>query len=228
MASRRTYTVDPFSSRTASGLSTPLSFASNVPECCFTCSTENSLPPIRHAAHRGSAACASSTLIHPRTPYEPATRPISSSFLGGFLAKLLHEARRRRRKLSALASPMLHALHVHAQRLAALRRFRIVEPEPLDELLARRAPRIGHHHMEERPLVRAAALQSNHHHREYSANREKARIIRYKSELWEAWEASNEIDPAAARSPCPDRLRPRPGSCRRGNPAVRALLRHRH
>jgi hypothetical protein len=41
--------------------------------------------------------------------------------------------------------------------------------------------------MEERPLVRAAPAQSNHHHLEYSADREKARIIREKSGLWEAF-----------------------------------------
>ena len=66
------------------------------------------------------------------------------------------------------------------------RRLRVVEPEPLDEFLAGRAPRIGHHHVKERALVRAAAPQSNHHHLEDSANREKARIIREKSGLWEA------------------------------------------
>src|SRR5512134_1286340 len=101
-----------------------------------------------------------------------------TSVSGGFLCKLLYKARRRARQLRALAGPVLDALHVDAQRLAPLRRLRVVEPETLDELAARRAPRIGHHHVVERTLVRPAPAQSNHHHLEDSANREKARIIR--------------------------------------------------
>ena len=62
----------------------------------------------------------------------------------------------RDRERRALALPVLHALHVHAQRLAPRRRLRVVEPEPLDELGLHVPPRIGDHHVIERPLVRAA------------------------------------------------------------------------
>src|ERR1044071_6205986 len=123
--------------------------------------------PIHHsfAPTRASSAPSSGvTFTHPRTPYEPATRPIGISPSGSLLCKLLDEALRRRRELRALPGPVLDPLHVDAQRLAALRRLRIVEPQPLDELARRRAPRISNHHVIERALVRAAALQSNHHH----------------------------------------------------------------
>src|ERR671913_594852 len=85
-------------------------------------------------------------------------------FSGCFLCKLLYKARRGTGQLCALAGPVLDALHVDAQRLASLRRLRVVEPESLDELAARRAPRIRHHHVVERTLVRATPAQSNHHH----------------------------------------------------------------
>src|SRR6185295_2330248 len=89
---------------------------------------------------------------------------MSTKSSGGFLCKLLHEALCGRGKLRPLARPMLDALHVHAQTLAALGRFRVVKPKPLEELATRRAARIRHDQMKERPLVKAAALQSNHHH----------------------------------------------------------------
>src|SRR5687767_964857 len=142
----------------------PASFASSVPECAFVCLTEYSAPSIHHFLHAASACSGASTLIQPRTPYEPATRPTSTRSSGRLLCKLLDQPRRRGRELRALAGPVLHALHVHAQRLAPRRRLGIVETEPLDELLARRASRIGHHHVEERPLVRAAPAQSDNHH----------------------------------------------------------------
>src|SRR6185295_7794316 len=148
----------------ASRLLTPASFASNVPECGLVSCTCRGSPPIHHSPHPASPASGRSTLIQPRTPYEPATRPMSTRSSGGLLGKLFHEALRAQRELRALAGPVLDALHVDAQPLAALRGLRVVKPEPFEELAARRAARIRDHQMEERPLVEAAALQSNHNH----------------------------------------------------------------
>src|SRR5215213_11963934 len=100
-------------------------------------------------------------------------RPISTSCPGGcppaclsgsLFGKQLYEPLGCRRELRALAGPMLDALEIHAQRLAARRGLRVVEAEPLKELALHRTSRIGHHHVIEGPLVGAAARQSNHYH----------------------------------------------------------------
>src|ERR687888_70674 len=89
---------------------------------------------------------------------------MSISRSGGLLGKLLHEPLGGRGELRAATLPMLDSLDVHAQRLAPLRRFRIVEADALEKLARRRPARVRHHQVEERALVGAAALQSNHHH----------------------------------------------------------------
>src|SRR5262245_51216329 len=123
MALRSTSTGAPFSLRAASGVAMPASFASRLPECILVSSTAYAAPPIHHRPQRASACSGRSTLIQPRTPYEPATRPASSKSSGGFLGKLLDQALRRVGQLRPLALPVLHPLQVDAQRLAPLRRL---------------------------------------------------------------------------------------------------------
>src|SRR5262245_48537336 len=93
-------------------------------------------------------------------------RPITTSFSGGFLlcAKLLDEPRGSVGKDRALRLPVRQALAVDAQPLLAFRRLRIVEADALDETAVARTARVGHDHVEERALLRAAACQPYHHH----------------------------------------------------------------
>src|SRR5438128_1347052 len=102
---------------------------------------------------------------------------------GGLFDKLLHEPLGGRRKLRAALLPVLHPLHVDAQRLAPLGRLRVVEAQALEKLARSRPARIRRHQVEERTLVGAAAPQSNHHHLSLLRNGEKARIIREKTAL---------------------------------------------
>src|SRR5689334_15804767 len=104
------------------------------------------------------------TFIQPRTPYDPATRPMPINRSGGLFCKLFDEALGRGRELRAPALPVLHALEIDAQRLAAFRGLGIVEAETLEELARGRAPRVRHHEVEKRTLVGAAAPESNHYH----------------------------------------------------------------
>src|SRR5437762_13933615 len=164
----------------------PSSCATTLALCSFAEATRYGSPPIHHS-RAAASDCATprpgATLTQPRTPYDPATRPISISRSGGLLGKLLHEPLGGWRELRTAPLPVLHALDLHAQRLTALRRFGIVKADALEKLARRRPARVRHHQAEERALVGAAALQPNHDHSEVSANCEKARIIREKYAL---------------------------------------------
>src|SRR4030095_6433499 len=97
--------------------------ATTVPLCTLASATRYLRSPIHHSFTSGSASRTpppGTTLIQPRTPYDPATRPISIRRSGCLLGKLLDEALGRRRELRAASGPVLHALHVDAQRLAPL------------------------------------------------------------------------------------------------------------
>ena len=92
------------------------------PNAAFVSSTGYSLPPIHHLPavrqRLPRAAPPGSSRARRRNRRRGPSR---SGCSGGFLCKLLHEPRRRGRELRALAGPVLHALHVDAQRLAPLR-----------------------------------------------------------------------------------------------------------
>src|SRR5215510_2794910 len=130
----------------------PASLATSEAPCCFAAATAYGSPPIHHS-RASTSVCATpppgATLIQPRTPYDPATRPMSINRSGGLLGKLLHEPLGRRRELRTTPLPVLHALDVHAQRLAPLRRLGIVEADALEKLARRRPARVRHHQVEE-------------------------------------------------------------------------------
>src|SRR5439155_6841946 len=128
-----------------------------------------------------------------RAPFPPQgaiTRPITTHLVGslvanplrkpellgrGFSRRLvaLQKSSHRRAQLRALAAPVPQAVGGEAQRLAALGRLRIVEPDALDEELACGPARIGDHHIEKGPLLGAAAGKTNHHHDEFDRSPEK-------------------------------------------------------
>src|SRR5437870_10165272 len=133
-----------------------------VPLCKRASATPYGRSPIHHSRVPTSVSATpppGATLIQPRTPYEPATRPMPISRSGGLLGKLLHEPLGGERKLRAAAFPVLHALHVDAQRLAAFGCLWVVEADALKELARRRPARISYHEVVERALVGVAALQ---------------------------------------------------------------------
>src|SRR5260221_12176056 len=164
----------------------PSSLAPTPARCPFASAPTAGPSPIPPSLAWLSAAASpppGATLSQPRKPYDPATRPMSTNRSGGLFDKLLHQPPGGQRKLRTAPLPVLHPLHVDAQRLAPLGRLRIVEAQALEKLARGRPARIGHHQVKEGTLVGAAALQSNHHHLRLLRNREKARIIREKTAL---------------------------------------------
>src|SRR5919201_2682086 len=133
----------------------PSSCASTLAPCSFAAATAYGSPSIHHS-RAAASVCATpppgATFTQPRTPYDPATRPISISRSGGLLGKLLHEPLGGPRELRAAALPILHPLHVHAQRLAPNGCLRIVEAQALEKLARCGPARVGHHEVEERAL----------------------------------------------------------------------------
>src|SRR5258708_17830266 len=166
----------------------PSSLATTPAPCTFASATAYGRSPIHHSLAWLSAAATpppGATLSQPRMPYDPATRPMSINRSGGLFDKLLHQPPGGQRKLRTAPLPVLHPLHVDAQRLAPLGRLRIVEAQALEKLARGRPARIGHHQVEERTLVGAAALQSNHHHLSLLRTCGKPRIIRENSAVLE-------------------------------------------
>src|SRR5439155_9001659 len=128
------------------------------------------------------------------------TKPRKPELLGrGFSRRLvaLEKSRHRRAQLRALAAPVRQAVGRETQRLAALGRLRIVEPDALDEELACRAARIRDHHVEKGPLLGATARKTNHHHDELT-EAEKGVILR---ELRCDWQGKRGLSPDHKQKP---------------------------
>src|SRR5689334_22058228 len=82
---------------------------------------------------------------------------------------LLQEIGHTLRRLRTPRDPVIDPGHVEAEPFLATGGDRVEEPYTLDVLTVTRAARIGHDHMIEGPLDRAAARQPNDHHTLYPA-----------------------------------------------------------
>src|SRR6266571_3092192 len=114
---------------------------------------------------------------------------------GGRRLVALEKARHRGREPRALPPPEMEPVDREAQRLAALRRLRIVEADALDEALVGGPARIGDHHVEKGPSLGPAARKTNHNHDKRPV--EKGVILR---ELRGGWQGKSGFGLSASPS----------------------------
>src|SRR5690606_32572592 len=80
------------------------------------------------------------------------------------LLELLDQARNPLGRLRAVPEPVVYALEVKPQALFLARRDRVEKAQPLDVATVAPVAAVGHHHVVEGPLLRAAPRQTNRHH----------------------------------------------------------------
>src|SRR5690348_57847 len=115
-----------------------------------------------------------SIFTSPRTPYTPTMRPSSTrrpsvaasmvlrrSLLAGFLHQQLHLVR----ALRALADPFLDLGDVQLQTLVRTGSARIEVTQTRDVAAVAGVALVGHHHVVERPALRACARKTNFDHK---------------------------------------------------------------
>src|SRR5689334_8843368 len=89
--------------------------------------------------------------------------------------RLLDQARDRIGHLGALMGPVIDAVERQAQAFLAFACDRVVETDPLDEPAVATVARIGDDDVEKRPLLGAAARESDDYHGENPGLNEKRR-----------------------------------------------------
>lgn len=102
---------------------------------------------------------------------------MTTSSSGGLLGtELFDEACRGVANLRTLALPVSQPISLIPKRFLTFRRLRIIKTDALDETAIAGAFGIGYHQIKKRPLLGAAACQSNHNHVTDPENAERARV----------------------------------------------------
>ena len=101
------------------------------------------------------------------------TTSSSGSLLG---TELFYKARCGVADLRTLALPVSQPISLIPKCFLTFRRLRIIKTDALDETAIAGAFGIGYHQIKKRPLLGAAACQSNHNHVTDPENAERARV----------------------------------------------------